>query len=86
MHHNIAKAWPSRSFKTRRNIAGDHNTQWGSAIKELRCEHYHSHHSPAYHGQHWQDPVRHPAVGICLRWRTGCASAKEVLQGGGRIQ
>ncbi|GIJ92758.1 hypothetical protein Asppvi_002036 [Aspergillus pseudoviridinutans] len=86
MHHNTAKTWPSRSAKTGLNVASDNNTQPVSAIEELRCERCRGRRSPAYHCRHWQDPVQHPAVGICSRRRTGCASAKEVVERDGRIK
>jgi hypothetical protein len=86
LHRNTAKPWPCRAAKAGLNVAKDSNTQRVRAIEELRCERCRGRRSPAYHCRHWQDPIRHPAVGICSRRRTGCASYKESVQRVGRIE
>lgn len=42
----------------------------------LRCIRCHGRRSRAYHWEHWQDPVLHPAAGICSRKRTKCAEVQ----------
>lgn len=86
VHHESNKSWPTGAVRTGWHFMGGGKTQRSITVVELRCERCRCRRSPAYHYRHWQDPGRNPAMGICSRRRTGCASAKEIIQRGGRIQ
>jgi hypothetical protein len=42
----------------------------------LRCQRCGGTRSRTYHCRHFRDPIASPAIGVCSRRRTGCASTK----------